>query len=66
VSALERGYVAAPIGIMIAVFKFLCPYPDRMSASSVCSRWRDAASNSCFLLRVFICIYIFMYIYMYT
>lgn len=51
-SALERGYVAAPLGIMIAVFKFLCPYPDRMSASSVCSRWRDAASDSSFLLRV--------------
>jgi hypothetical protein len=51
-TALERGFIATPLEVMIKVLSFLVPYPDRMSASSVCSRWRDAAGDASFLLRV--------------
>ena len=31
--ALQRGYVAIPLKIMISVLNFLSPYPDRMNAA---------------------------------
>ena len=31
--ALERGYVAIPLTVMVAVLSFLSPYPDRMNAA---------------------------------
>jgi hypothetical protein len=36
-TALERGFVAIPMGVMVCVLSFLPTYPDRMNASSKCS-----------------------------
>ena len=52
IKALELGYIAIPVEILTIIFEFLLPYPDRMSAASVCARWREASSQPCFVIRV--------------
>lgn len=51
-AALERGYSAAPEGIIISILKFLSPFPDRMSCQLVCARWYQISKNPCFFKRV--------------
>ena len=50
--ALERGFIAAPVEVLIHMMHYLIPYPDRSNASSVCIRWHEASYDKSFLLRV--------------
>eukprot|EP01038_Epipyxis_sp_PR26KG_P011354 gene11354-15225_t len=48
----ERRYNAMPINIMIHIFSFLIPYPDRIYCSLVCAKWALAAKHSSFIKKV--------------
>lgn len=51
-TALDRRYNACPHRILVLVFSFLIPYPDRFAAGLACARWRTASQDECFLKRV--------------
>jgi superfamily II DNA/RNA helicase len=51
-TALARGFSSAPLPIAIHILSYLTPYPDRMNASLVCARWKEAAFDQVFNLRV--------------
>ena len=50
--ALERRYNACPCRILVAIFSYLVPYPDRFSAGLACNRWRLASLDDSFIKRV--------------
>lgn len=51
-TALERRYNACPSRILVAIFSYLIPYPDRFSAGLACNRWRVASLDESFIKRV--------------
>lgn len=44
--ALELRYSAVPEHILLLIFKFLLPYPDRACASQVNARWREIGKRT--------------------
>ena len=50
--ALEKGYNAAPLNVVINIVSFLKPCPDRLRAAEVCCLWADGVEHASFHLRV--------------
>jgi len=50
--ARERGYNAMPINIMLHIFSYLLPYPERCAVAPLCARWAEAANHVSFRKRV--------------
>jgi len=50
--AVERKFNGMPINVMVIILSFLPNYPDRMIASCVCARWKEASVHESFLIRV--------------
>lgn len=51
-TALSRGYSACPHFVLLQIFAYLCPYPDRNNAAVTCASWRSAAQDTSFFRRV--------------
>jgi hypothetical protein len=51
-TALVRRYNACPNNVLIGIFAFLRPSPERTAAGATCSRWRTASLDPCFHKRV--------------
>ena len=51
-TALERRYNACPHRILVAIFSYLVPFPDRFAAGLSCNRWRVASLDESFIKRV--------------
>lgn len=51
-AALERGFSAAPMPIILHIMDFLMSYPDRMNAGLTCARWKEAERDVSFFKRV--------------
>lgn len=51
-TAQARRYNACPHAVLLRIFEFLAPYPDRVSAGATCDRWKVAAKDSFFHKRV--------------
>ncbi|KAJ1430441.1 SNF2 family N-terminal domain-containing protein [Ochromonadaceae sp. CCMP2298] len=47
-----RGFSAMPLPIMLMIFSYLAPYPDRFNAAPLCARWAEAVAHSSFYKRV--------------
>jgi len=52
IQARQLRYTALPIGLLIGIFSYLDPSPDRMNAGLVCSRWLQAATDPVFSFHV--------------
>lgn len=50
--AFERKYNALPVKVLLKIFSFLAPWPDRCNAALQCARWREAAQHDSFTKRV--------------
>lgn len=50
--ARQLRYTALPAALLINIFSYLAPYPDRMSASLTCWRWLQAAQDPVFSYHV--------------
>jgi len=50
--ALENGFRALPIPILVHIMSFLLPFPDRMRASETCLRWSIASRQDSLKKRV--------------
>lgn len=50
--AQEHGLSAFPIRVLLTVFSYLLPYPDRLAARLVCASWNEAGRDSSLFLRV--------------
>ena len=50
--ANKKRFSGMPLHILIKIFLYLNPYPDRTKASEVCSSWHEAVLNRCFYKRV--------------
>ena len=50
--ARQRGYNAMPLNIMVHIFSYLLPFPERMRAAPLCARWAEAAAHESFRKRV--------------
>ena len=51
-STRQRGYSALPIKVMVCIFSYLLPCPDRYRLASTCARWAEAALHESFRKRV--------------
>jgi hypothetical protein len=51
-AAFQYGYNAVPSRILLHIFSFLLPWPDRLRASEVCQSWLEAARDQSFFKRV--------------
>jgi hypothetical protein len=51
-STRQRGYSALPIKVMICIFSYLVPCPDRYRLAPTCARWAEAALHESFRKRV--------------
>jgi hypothetical protein len=51
-AARERGYNAMPINVMVHIFSYLLPYPERFRVAPLCARWAEAAAHESFRKRV--------------
>jgi hypothetical protein len=50
--ARQLRYTALPTALLIRVFSYLAPYPDRMRAGLTCSRWLQATRDPAFAFHV--------------
>jgi len=51
-STRQRGYCALPIKVMLCIFSYLLPYPDRYRLAPTCARWAEAALHESYRKRV--------------
>ena len=50
--ALQRRYNACPHSLLLKIFEYLLPYPERTSCSAVCAAWCSAARDPHFFKHV--------------
>lgn len=50
--ALEIGFAAAPMPIILGILSFLAVFPDRNNARLACARWDEGSRDPCFFKRV--------------
>jgi SNF2 family DNA or RNA helicase len=50
--ARERGFSAMPVQVMVHIFSYLLPYPERCRVAPLCARWAEAAAHESFIKRV--------------
>jgi E1A-binding protein p400 len=50
--ALDRRFNACPHPVLVKIFEYLLPYPERTACSAVCAVWSTAARDSCFFKHV--------------